>query len=163
MRLWRRNRASAALATLALVGLLAACATEDADPDQENPGGQPPAESAAPGDAEEATLEVMWPAEGETVTVPFEVAVESSAELGAIDDQLHHVHVWFGDTSGQPLIVESDTTTIEDAPSGETTMIVQVHTFDHVPASEQVSVPLTVQGGSEGEDQGDQTNPGYDY
>jgi len=135
-----------------LVTALAGCAQPEGDNDPA--GGDPPA--AGQGDA--PTLAVTAPGDGETVTVPFEVSVDSNMELGTITEELHHLHIWFGDTSGQPLIVESDTTMVENAPDGETTMIVQVHTFDHQPASDQVSVPLVVQGGGTGE-----APPGNDY
>jgi hypothetical protein len=148
---------AAAVAFGLVAAVAAACGPGDGDGGPGPAGGQPTA--AAPTDQSIVpNLSVTAPAEGEAVTVPFEVSVDSSVELGTIDEQLHHLHIWFGDTSGQPLIVESDTTTVEDAPDGETTMIVQVHTFDHQPASEQVSVPLTVQGGSDGGGP-----PGNDY
>jgi hypothetical protein len=146
LRFWNRSRLLTATAVLGLAtALTAGCGGQGGNDPEQAPGGQgqPPA-----GEQPDATLEVAAPAEGETVTVPFEVSVDSSMELGAITDELHHLHIWFGDTSGQPLIIESDTTMIQDAPSGDTTMIVQVHSFDHVPASDQVAVPLVVQGGS---------------
>ncbi|MPZ29113.1 MAG: hypothetical protein GEV12_22635 [Micromonosporaceae bacterium] len=157
----KKSRPFAAVAALGLaVALTAACGDSgDADP----PAAQdPPATADAPEAGDDITLAVTTPAEGDTVTVPFEVSVDSSVELGAIDDQVHHMHIWFGDTSGQPLIIESDTTMIDDAPDGDTTMIVQVHTFDHQPASDQAMVPLMVEGGSGGESQDE--DPGYgDY
>lgn len=161
---WKRSRPFAALAALGLaVALTAACGDDGGEGgDSDPPAAQnPPATSGAPEAGDDITLAVMTPAEGATVTVPFEVSVESSVELGAIEDEVHHMHIWFGDTSGQPLIIESDTTMIQDAPDGETTMITQVHTFDHQPVSDQVTVPLTIQGGSGG---GESEDPGYpDY
>lgn len=147
---WRRSRLIAATAAFVLAAALTACGEQDGGEPAEDPGAQNPPAGESPAMEEDITLEVMTPTEGETVTVPFEVSVSSNQELGAIPDELHHMHIWFGDTTGQPLIIESDTTMIEDAPNGETTMIVQVHTFEHVPASEQVEVPLVVEGGSDG-------------
>lgn len=144
---------------LGLAIALAGCAQPEGDNDSTT--GDPPA--AGQGDQAAQTLTVNSPGDGDTVTVPFEVSVDSSVELGSIDEQLHHLHIWFGDTSGQPLIIESDTATIDTAPDGETTMIVQVHTFDHQPASDQVSVPLVVQGGGNGEDPGYSPPGGNDY
>lgn len=159
---WKRSRPLAAVAALGLaMALTAACGDDGGDDDPDPPAQNPPATGGAPeaGD-DDITLAVTTPASGDTVTVPFEVSVDSSVELGAIDDQVHHMHIWFGDTSGQPLIIESNTTMIDDAPDGETTMITQVHTFDHQPASDQVTVPLTVEGGSGGESEDDDP---YDY
>lgn len=144
---WNKGKPIVAAAVLGLaLALTGACGeTGDGDPPAgEDPAGQPPA-------GDEPALSVTTPADGDAVTVPFEVSVDSNVELGAITEELHHLHVWFGDLSGQPLIIESDTTMIEDAPNGETTMIVQVHTFDHVPASEPVEVSLVVEGGSGGD------------
>jgi hypothetical protein len=153
-----RSRPVAAAAALGLVALFAAaCGPGEGDA---TPEGQDPPIVTTPGEQGEMSLTVTTPSEGDSVTVPFEVSVDSGTELGTMAEQLNHLHIWFGDTTGQPLIVESDTTMIEDAPNGDTTMIVQVHTFDHQPASDQVSVPLVVQGGSDGEPS---APPGNDY
>ena len=142
-----RSRPVAAAAALGLVALFAAaCGPGEGDA---TPEGQDPPIVTTPGEQGEMSLTVTTPSEGDSVTVPFEVSVDSGTELGTMAEQLNHLHIWFGDTTGQPLIVESDTT-----------MIVQVHTFDHQPASDQVSVPLVVQGGSDGEPSGP---PGNDY
>jgi len=149
----------AAAAALGLAAALAVgCGPGDDDP--AGPALTDPPATAPPGD-QAPELAVTMPEAGATVTVPFEVWVDAGVELGAIDDELHHLHIWFGDPSGQPLIVESGTATVEDAPAGDTTMIVQVHTFDHQPASDQVSVPLVVQGGPGG--QTSAPPPGNDY
>jgi hypothetical protein len=154
---WNRSRLLAATAVFGLATALTAGCGDQGGTESEGPGAQGP----PVGSEEDATLEVTTPAESATVTVPFEVSVDSTMELGAMSAELHHLHIWFGDTSGQPLIIESGTTMIDDAPNGDTTMIVQVHTFEHVPASDQVSVPLVVQGGSDSE--GTRRPPGNDY
>lgn len=152
---WNKGKPIVAAAVLGLALVLTGACGETGDGDGDAPAGEDPAGQPPAGDA--PALSVTTPAEGDAVTVPFEVSVDSSVELGAIAEELHHLHIWFGDLSGQPLIIESGTTMIEDAPNGETTMIVQVHTFDHVPASEPVEVSLVVEGGS-----GDPAPPG-DY
>jgi hypothetical protein len=118
--------------------------------------GGPPSLPAAGGDA---TLEVLTPGEGETVTVPFEVRVDTDVTLGPIADEVHHLHVWFGDDQTNFDLYVSDTVQITSAPNGATTMWVQVHTFDHEPASEPVGVPVTIEGG---DDNGGRSGP-YDY
>jgi hypothetical protein len=165
MDVFRPRTARPWLAAATALGLAAAlavgCGPGDGDPaGPAEPALSDPPATAPPGDRA-PELAVTTPEAGATVTVPFEVRVESSVELGAIDDELHHLHIWFDDPSGQPLIVESGTATVEDAPAGETAMIVQVHTFDHQPASDQVSVPLVVQAGSGGQTSG--PPPGNDY
>jgi hypothetical protein len=156
-RRWVAAGAALGLAAALAVG----CGPGDGDPTgPAEPALTDPPATAPPGDQAPEVV-VTMPEAGATVTVPFEVRVDSSVELGAIDDELHHLHIWFGDPSGQPLIVESGTATVEDAPDGDTTMVVQVHTFDHQPASDQVSVPLVVQGGSGGQTPG--PPPGNDY
>lgn len=140
------------LAAGGVLGLLVTVTAACADGDGEE---GPP---ALPG-AAEASLEVQTPGDGDTVTVPFEVRVNTDVTLGPIEDELHHLHVWFGDNQSDFDMYVSDTAQISSAPNGETTMWVQVHTFDHQPASEPVGVPLTIQGGDEG---GDRGGP-YDY
>ena len=41
------------------------------------------------------TVEILQPADGDTISMPFTLEVESSEELGTTDTGLHHVHVLF--------------------------------------------------------------------
>jgi hypothetical protein len=158
----KKSRFAAAAAALGLAVALTACGTEA---DSDDPPPVLPEEETETGNETDETVElsVTSPTEGETVTLPFQVTADAGVELGAMADQLHHMHVWFDD--GDFLVFESDTAQIEEAPDGETTLWVQVHTYDHAPASEPVGVPLTVEGGNGtgGEGDGGNRGPGNDY
>ena len=141
---WR----SRSFTTAAVLGLVAALAVACADPEPD--AGGPAGGQPGQGDGDAApTIEIVAPADGDTVTVPFEVTVDASVELGPIDEGLNHFHVWFGDTQDQPMVVESDSVRIEDAPSGEQTMWVSLQEADHTPIGDPVSISITIQGGSE--------------
>lgn len=148
------RKAIRSLVAGAVLGLLlattAACADED-----DGDGGAP----ALPAGSGEATLELLTPGDGDTVTVPFEVSVDTNVTLGPLADEVHHLHVWFGDDQTDFDLYVSETAQITSAPNGETTMWVQVHTFDHQPASEPVGVTVTIEGG---DDNGGRSGP-YDY
>jgi hypothetical protein len=137
---WDRSRPFAAAAVAGLVAVLAvACAAEDPD----TTGGQSGQAGAG------QTIQIVEPADGATVNVPFEVVVDASVELGPTGQGLNHFHVWFGEAQDQPLIVESDSGTVQDAPNGEQTMWVSLQEADHTPVGDPVSITVTVQGGSD--------------
>ena len=135
-----RGRAAAVAVLGLVVAMVTACA--DSDGGSGGSGGQQP-ECTTP------TIRIVEPSDGDTVTVPFEVRVDASVELGPISEGLHHFHVWFGDTPDQPLIVESDSVRIENAPSGEQTMWVSLQEADHTPVGNPISITLTIQGGGQ--------------
>lgn len=118
-------------------------------------------QSTEPGVSGEAGLEILTPGDGDAVTVPFEVSVDSDTPLGPITEEMHHLHVWFGDNQADFGIYESDTLMIVSAPNGETTLWAQVHTFDHQPAGDPVGVSLMIEGGTDGT--GGNVPPDYDY
>lgn len=149
----RRSLAAAAMLGLA-TALTAACADDASSPSGEATGQQDAGTS----------LEILTPGDGDAVSVPFEVQVDTNVELGEIDDERHHLHVWFGDDQSDFELATSTTAQVEEAPGGETTLWVQVHTFEHQPASDPVSVTVTVDnGGGGGEQDDDSGGGGYDY
>lgn len=159
-----RNRAFATLAAFGLAAAMTACG---GDPEETDPVADPPAAGEQDGAAgEDVTMDVLAPADGDTVTSPFELVVDADVDLGAMTDELHHLHVWFGDDQTNFELYESETVQIGNAPDGETTMWVQVHTFDHQPASEPTGLSLNVEGGaaSDGDGGEEEGDPGYgDY
>jgi hypothetical protein len=138
----------------AAIGLLLATTAACADENDGDGGGPAPAAGSG-----EVTMEVLTPGDGDTVTVPFDVSVDTDVTLGPVADEMHHLHVWFGDDQTDFDLYMSETAHITSAPNGETTMWVQVHTFDHQPASEPVGVIVTIEGGN---DNGGRSGP-YDY
>jgi hypothetical protein len=165
-KLTRTRRSLTALATLGLAAALTmACADDNGNgttggTDATGDNGT----SAGPA-AGEASLSIVGPLDGDAVTVPFDVVVNTDVELGPIADGVHHLHIWFGDDPTDQTgfdLYESDEVQVMRAPDGEQTMWVQVHTFDHQPASDPISVSLLIEGGGGGSDQTSRGNP-YDY
>jgi hypothetical protein len=161
------KRTLAAAAVLALAAALTAACAEEAEPDNGTVGlgNGEPAEQPGAG-ADEVMLEIMGPLDGDVVSVPFDVVVGTDVELGPIEDGVHHLHIWFGDDPTDQTgfdLYEATQVQVENAPDGEQTMWVQIHTFDHQPASEPVSVSLTIQGGTAGGDAEESGGGPYDY
>jgi hypothetical protein len=127
----RRINAAAAL-TLAALTTTVACGDE-------------------PGD----TIRITSPSDGAEVTVPFEVIIDSSVPLGPPSEDVHHVHIWFGDDPSVFLVGESDVVQVDNAPNGEQIMRVSLHHADHTPAGAEVSVPLVIRGGADVPDASD--------
>ncbi|WP_446215237.1 hypothetical protein [Micromonospora sp. IBHARD004] len=98
-------------------------------------------------DSGKLSVIVVEPASGATVSTPFTVKVDSSVPLGPSGSGQHHVHIWFDDNESDYLIVESNTTQITDAPSGQHTMHVSLRNANHSPAGAEATTPITVGSG----------------
>lgn len=143
-RMRRTDRSLSVVTALALGTTLTAGCSDDA-----------PAPAERPGD-DGTFLEVVTPTDGEQVGLPFQVQVNTNVVLGETEDERHHLHLWFGDNQSEFDVATSTTAQVEQAPGGATTLWVQVHTFEHQPASEPVPVSITVgDGGTGGGDQDD--------
>lgn len=95
-------------------------------------------------------LTLLSPGDGDVVTVPFEVQVSTSAALGPPESGLHHLHIWFGDDAATQVIGEDRIVRITNAPSGEHVMHVSLRHADHTAAGADLSVRLTIVGGTVG-------------
>lgn len=102
---------------------------------------------ATGGDSGKLSVIVVEPASGATVSTPFTVKVDSSVPLGPSESGQHHVHIWFDDNESDYLIVESNTTQITDAPSGQHTMHVSLRNANHSPAGAEATTPITIGSG----------------
>lgn len=99
---------------------------------------------ATGGDSGKLSVIVVEPASGATVSTPFTVKVDSSVPLGPSESGQHHVHIWFDDNESDYLIVESNTTQVTDAPSGQHTMHVSLRNANHSPAGAEATTPITI-------------------
>lgn len=102
---------------------------------------------ATGGDSGKLSVIVVEPSSGATVSTPFTVKVDSSVPLGPSESGQHHVHIWFDDNESDYLIVESNTTQITDAPSGQHTMHVSLRNANHSPAGAEATTPITIGSG----------------
>lgn len=113
-----------------------------------------------------ATLSITEPGDNATVTQPFTLKVESSAELGPTDSGKHHVHLSF-DGNADDYTVEPDGELIIDQLSpGRHTIKVTLQHADHSSAGAEDELTVMVADGAapttEEEDQGSGSD-GYDY
>lgn len=133
-----RHRAHGALTAGAMLAtLLAACAA----------GGET-------GAGEDLTLTVTAPDDGAEVSVPFEVELESSVELGPPESADHHAHLYFdADTSSEDFDMVYGTTAevTRDLPAGEHTIIASLRNANHSDAgpSQEFTVTVADEGGGD--------------
>ncbi|MGH8774244.1 MAG: hypothetical protein ACRDWI_03415 [Jiangellaceae bacterium] len=153
------------LRTMAAIGALAlgvsACGGDD--------GGETATTSGGDGGM---TVEILQPADGDTIGLPFTLEVDSSEELGTTDTGLHHVHVAFdGDESAYEVFEEGNREAreiTEDSPAvvglepGEHTLNISLRNADHSAAGPETEITVNVEGaGASPADDSD--DPGYDY
>lgn len=116
------------------------------------------------GDGPSVTIE--QPAEGDELTAPFTVVVESSEELGTTDSGKDHVHLYFDDQTSSYAVIESgngeefevaaDSPALDGIEPGEHTLHVSLRNADHSAAGAEDEVTVTIGDGSGGgSDNGD--------
>jgi hypothetical protein len=132
----------AGIALLALLG--AACGSEE--------GGGTTTADAGGGDA----LSIAAPEDGAEISLPFTLELASADPLGAPETGNHHVHVFFDGDDSAYEVVTSDTFEIVDLSPGDHTLTASLRNADHSPAGTDVTIDLTVAGGSGG-DSGDKS------
>ncbi|HEX6578578.1 MAG TPA: hypothetical protein VF082_09420 [Jiangellaceae bacterium] len=159
----KRLRMSAAAAALVLG--VSACAGDDGDDAATTSGG---------GDGG-TSVEILQPADGDTISVPFTLEVDSSEELGTTDTGLHHVHIFFdGDDSNyevieddnrEPREITADSPAVEGLEPGEHVLNISLRNADHSPAGAEAEVTVNVEdpGASPAEDSDDSESPSYGY
>jgi hypothetical protein len=108
------------------------------------------------------SVEIQQPADGDSLSVPFTMTVESSEELGTTDEGLHHVHVYFDGNdqsyevietpAGEEIEIDADSPALEGVDTGEHTLQVSLRNADHsaAGAEDEISVMIGEDGGSTG-------------
>jgi hypothetical protein len=105
--------------------------------------------AAAGGNAGEATISIASPADGATVSIPFDVQLESSVPIGEPDTGNHHVHLYFDtDTNAADYDIVYSTTwqVTRDLAPGEHTIIAALANPDHSLAGPTQEIHVTVSG-----------------
>ncbi|SDU72411.1 hypothetical protein SAMN04488563_4341 [Jiangella alkaliphila] len=157
------------VSALALTLVLAACGGDDDASTTSGDGGGP-------------SVEILEPADGAELGVPFTFVVESSEELGTTESGNHHVHLYFdGDDSSYEVIesgngeeheITADSAALDGLEPGEHTMNVSLRNADHSAAGAEAEITVTVgEGGSsgssddgdDGEEDDEEAPPDYDY
>jgi hypothetical protein len=130
------RRTIAAIALAALVG--AACGSSDE-------GGSSNTEAGA-GDS--AALEIAAPEDGAELSVPFTLQLTAADDLGPPESGNHHVHVFYDGDDSEYEVVASDSFQVTDLSPGEHTLTASLRNADHSPAGTDVTIDLTIAGGS---------------
>jgi hypothetical protein len=110
---------------------------------------------AAGGNAGEQTIAIVSPADEATVSVPFDVQLESSVPIGEPETGNHHAHLYFDtDTNAADYDIVYSTTwqVTRDLAPGEHTIIVALANPDHSLAgpTQEIHVTVSGEGGSGG-------------
>ncbi len=142
---------AAAVATVAALGLLAACGDDEA--------------SAGSGGS---GLTITSPEDGATVGTTFDVTWDSDVELGEPDTGRDHVHVFVDGHSNDYTVVGGNEFTLEDLSPGEHTVNITLQHADHSSAGEEDEISVTVdENGAttppEEEDDEETEGPGLGY
>lgn len=104
---------------------------------------------AAGGNADAATISIASPADGATVSIPFDVKLDSSVTLGEPDTGNHHAHLYFDtDTNAADYDIVYSTTwqMTRDLAPGEHTITVALANPDHSLAGPKQTIHVTVSG-----------------
>ena len=121
------------------------------------------------------SVEILQPADGDTIGVPFTLEVDSSEELGSTDTGRHHVHIFFdGDDSTHEVIeddnrdpreITEDSPAVEGLDPGEHVLNISLRNADHSPAGAEAEVTVNVEdpGASPAGDSDDSESPTYEY
>lgn len=139
---------SLALSAAALALVLTACGgDDDANTTSEGADGGP-------------SVEILQPADGDTLSVPFTLVVDSSEELGTTDSGNHHVHVYFdGDDSTYEVIesgngeeheIGAGSPAVEGLETGEHTLNISLRNADHSAAGAEDEITVTVEDAGSG-------------
>jgi hypothetical protein len=138
----KRLRMFAAVGALALG--VSACGGDDGDD-----------AAATTDDNGGMTVEILQPADGDTISVPFTLEVESSEELGTTDTGLHHVHVFFDgnddayevfeEGNGEAREIAADSPAVEGLEPGEHTLNISLRNADHSPAGAETEITVNVE------------------
>ena len=102
---------------------------------------------AVGGNAGEETISIASPADGATVSVPFDVQLESSVPIGEPETGNHHAHLYFdSDTNAADYDIVYGTTwqVTRDLGPGEHTIIVALANPDHSLAGPTQEIHVTV-------------------
>lgn len=135
---------------IGLVLVLAACGGDD-------DGG-----ASTSGSDNGMTLEITSPADGDDVSAPFTVEFDSSEELGATEDGVHHVHIYWDGDDSEYTVVEADSVEVTEVPTeGEHVLNASLRNADHSPAGVETEITVNVTGG--GGDGGSGDDGGVDY
>jgi len=110
---------------------------------------------AAGGNAGEQTIAIASPADGATVSIPFDVQLESSVPIGEPETGNHHAHLYIDsdtDAADYDIVYSTRWQVTRDLAPGEHTIIVALANPDHSLAgpTQEIHMTVSADGGSGG-------------
>jgi hypothetical protein len=151
-------------AALALVA--AACGGDDGDTATAGAGDESSGGESGGGGGGDLSIDLVSPADGDEVEVPFDVEVDPSVDIGEPDTGLHHVHLYYdGETAeGDYDLVYQPTFTVErDLDEGEHAIEAVIANADHSLTDARTEITVTVGAGGTGGGTDATDSGGYDY
>jgi hypothetical protein len=128
------------------------------------------APGAGGGDAGGATIGIVSPSDGDTVSLPFDVQLESSVPLDEPETGNMHAHLYFDtstDSADYDIVYGTTWQVTRDLAPGEHTIIAALANPDHSLAGPTQEIQVTVgdDGGTDGAASPSiaPTDPGIDY
>lgn len=115
------------------------------------------------------TVRIATPAEGATVSVPFDVQLESSVALGEPGSGNHHVHLYFDtstDSGDYDIVYGTSSQVTRQLAPGEHTITAALANPDHSLAGPTAVIHVTIGTGSGGggtTPSAPASTPGYSY
>jgi hypothetical protein len=116
-------------------------------------------DDAGGGGSDGPSVQIMQPADGASLSVPFTLKVESSEELGTTESGLHHIHLYFDgnddtyevleDPADEEIEIDADSPALEGIEPGEHTLEVSLRNADHSAAGAEDEVEVTIEGSGE--------------
>ena len=120
---------------------------------------------AAGGNGEPA-ISIESPADGDEVTLPLEVEVSTSVDIGPEESGKDHWHLFVDGEELEYTVETSSETELDGLSPGDHTINATLQHADHSSAGASDEITVTVTGGAAGggdnEDESG-TDPGYDY
>jgi hypothetical protein len=101
------------------------------------------------GNAGDQSIGFASPADGATVSAPFDVELESSVPLGEPETGNHHAHIYFDtgtDAADYDIVYGNTWQVTRDLSPGEHTLIVALANPDHSLAGPTQEIQVTVSG-----------------
>lgn len=129
------------LAVLTITALFAAACGSDGG--TTNAGGG----DAAAGGGGGSALSITSPADGATVSQPFMLKFQTTAQLGEPDTGRDHIHVFADGKEDKYTVVPGDSFEMKDLSSGKHTIGVTLQRADHSPAGASAQITVNVSGG----------------
>lgn len=142
----RRSRLAAAFAVVLILAVLAAACGD---------GSSTTSASGSGAAGNNLSIRITQPADGADVTLPFDVALDSSVPVGKPDTGLHHIHIYYDGNTNEGdydivYSVDKPWTVERSLEPGEHTIEAVIANADHSLTDARQEITVNVTGAAEG-------------